>query len=425
MKKILIAIGIISLLGISPAVFAAPSTAMQIFMGRNTDTRGTGSFRYLPFNSPTIINAVSTTTWGILPISGTLQNMQISVDSAPGGSASWTATLMQSGVATPVTCTIGSAATSCSDTTHTFVASADHIYAIKMQNTGTPVATITRFSIQFVPSTVGTTGLPIGIGSNYVATSQQYTPIVPAASWNVPESVRQNIFPESGTFKNLYLGQPTLNGSTASDVVTLNAQDTATAITCTIGNSSNSCSDLTHTASISDQNLVDFTHVPTNSPTGQEGAGIEFDPTVSGHFDLLAFETGTESSSVTEYLAAVGNSLNTVEGSSTLMADAMTITNMEINDPKPPGVSRTRIFTLRKNGADTAITCTLSGATQTICTSSGSVSYAQGDTIDISDNPSGSTAQGVGVSVGLVAQTSNPSPSVAKLILDWLFLWGW
>ena len=65
---------------------------------------------------------------------------------------------------------------------------------------------------------------------------------------------------------------------------------------------------------------------------------------------------------------------------------------------------------MRKNGAATALSCTVTdaaGAGAHICTASGSVSYADGDTIDIEDEPtSGTPTASSGNSYSIVANTN-------------------
>jgi hypothetical protein len=54
----------------------------------------------------------------IFPVSGSLKNFYVALETAPGGGDSWTFVVRRNGVDTAVTCTASGSATSCSDLTH-------------------------------------------------------------------------------------------------------------------------------------------------------------------------------------------------------------------------------------------------------------------------------------------------------------------
>jgi len=70
-----------------------------------------------------------------------------------------------------------------------------------------------------------------------------------------------------------------------------------------------------------------------------------------------------------------------------------TISNFDARTSATPGAGNTWAFTLRKNGASTAITCSITGASTQCADSSNSVSFAAGDLLTIQIVPtSGPTA---------------------------------
>jgi hypothetical protein len=118
----------------------------------------------------------------------------------------------------------------------------------------------------------------------------------------------------------------------------------------------------------------------------------------------LAGGSGTASASIiggggkgkkdaTRYAPAFGDKEGDQEvKAQTPMAAAGTVSNLYIQLEKAPGTSKSYTFTMRKNGASTGVTCTISGAALTGSDLTNSVSYAAGDTIDIMIVPTGTPA---------------------------------
>ena len=77
------------------------------------------------------------------------------------------------------------------------------------------------------------------------------------------------------------------------------------------------------------------------------------------------------------------------------VATAVTITKLNVLVQVAPGGTDTYTFTLRKNGADTALTATITGVATT-ATGTGSIAYAAGDTMDIKIVGSATAANDVG-----------------------------
>jgi hypothetical protein len=76
------------------------------------------------------------------------------------------------------------------------------------------------------------------------------------------------------------------------------------------------------------------------------------------------------------------------------LSEDLTITDLKVMVDTAPGAGKSRTFTVRKNGADTGVTCTISD-TNTSAVFSGSVSFTAGDLICLSSTPSGTpTAPG-------------------------------
>src|SRR3990167_4573843 len=100
------------------------------------------------------------------------------------------------------------------------------------------------------------------------------------------------------------------------------------------------------------------------------------------------------SATATQYLAVMGMGSAapaTAEGDrKELTASGGTLKNLRMEVATAPGAGTSRAFTLRKNGANTAVTCTISG-TATSCTdTANSVAVVAADDVSVSSVPTSS-----------------------------------
>ena len=73
-----------------------------------------------------------------------------------------------------------------------------------------------------------------------------------------------------------------------------------------------------------------------------------------------------------------------------LVSTAGTFKNLRVTVSAAPGAGKSYTFTLRKNQADAALTCAISGASATSCAdSSNTVSYVGGDSVSMEQTPAG------------------------------------
>lgn len=97
----------------------------------------------------------------------------------------------------------------------------------------------------------------------------------------------------------------------------------------------------------------------------------------------FCFGTGAIAAGATNFVGTIGN--NAVEANVRMVAPcAGTIRNLYVVTDAAPGAGQTFIYTIRKNGADGAITCTLSGAAATTGNdTTNTATVAAGDTFDV------------------------------------------
>jgi hypothetical protein len=99
-------------------------------------------------------------------------------------------------------------------------------------------------------------------------------------------------------------------------------------------------------------------------------------------------------SSGTQYIPPFGEgAAETVEANAAVAAgQSGTISNFVFNVTTSPGGPNSWTVTLRKNGASTSVTCTISGNATSCSDSTHSVSFSAGDTIDVMAVPNAGAA---------------------------------
>lgn len=416
-------------------LFVFPLTCFgstQIFMGSiiNPQTATKNQALNQTNNGGTTAN---TTNAGIMPIAGTFSNLYAYSSQAPGGSANWTVTLEDGASLKAVTCTITSAVTTCNDTTHTFTAAAADLITVQFAANSAPAAASLWFSIQFSPTTVNQTAWFPNNGPTFSTTVNNYIPLASIGLGTAAnETTDTVIVPEGGTFQNLYAGFGA-SSSPGNYVFTVRnfSGNATTTITCTVASATNCTPDTTHTyatstpptGSIGDR--MDVAVAPNSSPTARvfAGGGIGFTPTTAGNFDFANW-FNTDAQAVTRFAPLMGNGNTIVEGSTTLYAQAMTITDMQVYINTTSTAGKNRAFTIRDNSSDTSATCTISGGSTSpannSCRWSGSLTINLGDQLDISDVPSGSPNITTG-NISIVASIPATPPAASGLSIFTVF----
>lgn len=272
-------------------------------------------------------------------------------------------------------------------------------------------------------------GSPTGPVTNFVS----FAPFISgsATSWSSTTTpgvgaARAQAVMVSGTITNMWANFPTAVVSDSYQIA-LQKNGTITAVlTCTI-NSSAPCSDTVGSLSVTAGDLIAWAVCPgtisgstctvVGTPTAQTYVqlGATFTSTTPGESFLAGGGTGVPSNTTAQYYSVYGFSgVNSTENLvSSLVPTSGVIDNLKVNNFSAPGGSLNWTWTLFKNGAATALTCTYSASTST-CTSSGNaVTVAAGDTISVQSCP------GV-YSSGSCAPSGTPTASVARFGLRWV-----
>lgn len=393
---------------LSIAAFLTPLSALastQILMGRSTNAAPTAATKWLVFNNATMVTSgatVGTTTNGAMPIPGTLSKLYAYVDTAPGSAQSWVVTMDIGGSLKTLTCVIPSDQTSCSDTVHSDAVNASQLVSLKFAATSSPLATQVHATVQLAPTTPNQTAWFTNSNTQGLSTTlEQYVPPGSYVNLNTSETVQTTIVPEGGTFQNMYaaLGSALASGSEIFTPKNFSAGATST-ITCTV--SVSFCNDVSNTYATSSPaagvigDRMDMTIQPVTPNVGKTyGGSIGFTPTTAGDFVLPAYFGNDSNANAERYISPVGNNINAVEASSTMYADAMTITDMQVYVNTAPAAGKTRQYVIRQTTAGvtstTTTTCTVNGSAtpNNACRWSGSLTVAQGDGLSVADLPTG------------------------------------
>ncbi len=110
---------------------------------------------------------------------------------------------------------------------------------------------------------------------------------------------------------------------------------------------------------------------------------------------ILAASTSNESSSTNNsYFGPFVSSTSTTEGNVQFVAPvAGTLGNLQVAINTAPGSSRNYVFSIRKNGSSTGVTCKIEGSSSKTCSSASTVTFAAGDLISLEANPEGSPSK--------------------------------
>lgn len=142
--------------------------------------------------------------------------------------------------------------------------------------------------------------------------------------------------------------------------------------------------------------LLSLRHTVTGSPGGSTPLKIafEFVPTVSGEVPCFVAISGSPAAGAARYAPLAGSvgSSESVEVNVAQVCPAdLTATKLRLALAFAPGSGKSRAATLRRNGADTALT-TVVANTATANAGAAPVALSAGDALDMSTTPTGSPA---------------------------------
>lgn len=355
----------------------------------STTGPSTSAIRYSP-----LFGGIAAANWGtsvsnnggIWGVAGTFSDLRVRFPTL--GAGHYIMTLMQAGVATSLTCTPDLTGTGiASDTTHTVHTNGGELFAMKCDPDGsTPTANgHVEFSMLF---TADVSGESCVVGGYVASASAGTTFFVPGA--NDAETTAlgaSQVWPTAGVLDQLYFRVHAAPGSGKTRTLEIYKNGSATGVTCTISDTATLASDLTHSVSVADDDLISLAETNTGTPTNALFSfSMRWVPTILGESVQLDRISSSPVASATRYSPAHGGSNGNQATESNHGTNApvpFTMKKLRVNLVTAPGGATTRAVTLRKGTgsgqSSTALTKTLTGSTTSDSDSVNTVSVATGD----------------------------------------------
>ncbi len=240
--------------------------------------------------------------------------------------------------------------------------------------------------------------LPASIGSDTLNTSgTRYLCANGIIGDLAAESQANFLCSTAGTFKNLRVVLGTATGEGTTRIFTVRKNSANTTLTLTIANPDLSGADTAHTFTVAAGDTVTISSAVTGTPAASScNYSLEFLSDNDGESCLSYNSAATSlSASETEYLPLSGvfsGIIVTESMAVNVMPESATIKNLFVVLDTAPGGDASRIFTVKKNGVDTALTCTIATTAITANDSANSFTVAAGDTICVSATLTGTPA---------------------------------
>jgi hypothetical protein len=171
--------------------------------------------------------------------------------------------------------------------------------------------------------------------------------------------------PCDGTLSDLYVLLTAAPGGTTSYDVTIIKNGVATALTANITGASVSGSDNTNTVDFVRGDRICVQFDPTGSFPSASSPGWSVNCVTAGAQPLLTGESSGLSLTATSYLALQAGMGRATEDFDAVIPTDGTISNLLYRTLSNPGAGKSWTVTLVKNGVDTALTATMTGAPQT------------------------------------------------------------
>jgi len=319
---------------------------------------------------------------------GTLKNLRVILDIAPGAGTSWTFTVMVNGVASSLACTISDTDTSGQDLVNTASVVAGNTISLRGSFSGAPATCTPRWSCIFEGTNDRESTLPGGTATNH-QTETRYIQLAGTCPFGT--SPRDQAIAAAGTLKNLYIKLNAAPGAGDSFkfTVTLNGADTA--LTCTISGAVDTIGhDTTHTVAVVPGDTVGLKSEPIGTPTARN---VQWGTTFLADTDKESIFLGDAplvETAVRYVPLANGNAgSTTTEDAVDQPIQECSLSDLYMKLGFAPGPSKSWAFMLRKNNADTAITFTISDtATEGHYTAS-SVDFVDDDEVCLRITPAG------------------------------------
>lgn len=249
---------------------------------------GTG-FTAARFLGPATLSATESIAQAVVPFAATLKNFYATASVAPGGSASRLQTVDVAGSGTTVLCTIGSAAVTCNDTTHTASVSAAALLDINSGVASSPASAAVSTIAELDVSSAAALYAGSSLNANLSTSANRFMGLGDAGG-NATESAVQFPAPFNGTLHDFYVRLNTAPVGAASYTFTVRDNTTSSSVACSITGAATTCdckstgTDCTNagsaTLTVTAGDLLDVLVAPASTPAAASAVwSAELDPT--------------------------------------------------------------------------------------------------------------------------------------------------
>lgn len=337
----------------------------------------------------------------IVPVAGTIKDLNIVLDTAPGAGKSYTFTVFKNGSSTNLTLTISGADTSGNDSTNEIDLAAGDRVSIESDPTGTPTSSPVRWSVVFIGDSA-TDSVLMG-GTTFTTTNA--TTFAPAHGYTGSDTIEadvETIITTAGTINNLFVRLSLAPGGGQSRAITIRKNAGDTTLTATVSESDKTADDTVNSFTVVAGDRIAVKIVSSASPAAAgTQVGIAFVPDSANQFMTASATDLNLSNSATRFLhfSAGDHTPSATETDVQDLTNYSTAKSMRVLLSGSPGAGNNYQFTLRVNGKDTDLTVTISdAATSGVITAD--VELTNKDLISISSVPTSSpTARSVRICV--------------------------
>lgn len=201
--------------------------------------------------------------------SGTIDQLYVRTQPAPGAGKTYQLTVFKNGVATGITCTVSGTSPTCNDTntSHAVSLAIGDTISIQIAPGGTPTAAALMASVRWVPDVAKEVPLFGVANATPTGNVAEFLSIAEASGISTSEAAAQALVPIGMTFKKLRVVRSSVPGGAASQLTQMRSGGVdAGALGCSITSATTLCTDNTDTYSPSVNSLVNWRVQGSGSP---------------------------------------------------------------------------------------------------------------------------------------------------------------
>lgn len=344
----------------------------SVLLGQCASPSNSADSYFAPGYVTTSSNATEANVQVVAGASGTIDQIFVNVDTAPGVGKSYAVAVSVNGTPSSVSATVSGSATAASNTASSVSVSAGDLISFKVTPTGTPTSpNLMSVAVRFDGSTAAESNI---VGNSRASQLDTAATQYVAFGGRPPigtETTARTVVPTGGTVKNFRVKLQTAPGAGKSRSFTIVKNGTDTACTFTISDAATTGADTTNTVSFSAGDEISVKTVPSGTPAASTaGFGAVFLATVDGEGIIFGTDTAATVNDGTNASYTVLNGIgvsNTESAAVQSVGPAMTLSDLFVVLSAAPGAGKTLTFDVRVNSASPAndLSVAITGAATT------------------------------------------------------------